>query len=77
MPLTGTESGLSALIKSKRLAANPAAKVADNAALQADCDAIAEAVIEHFLSNGMAAVLAGLLVAPPGGGPVTGTGNLT
>jgi hypothetical protein len=49
--------------------------ITDNAATTALCDAIAEAVVAHITAN--AVVLPVLLVAPPGGGPVTGTGVVT
>ena len=56
---------LSALIKSKRLAALGAA-VVNNAALTADCTAIAEAVIEHITALGVVTVPAGVTVATTG-----------
>jgi len=57
------------------LLANTATKAQDNAALTAMCDEIAGAVVAHITSA--AVVLPALLVAPPGGGPVTGTGVVT
>lgn len=39
------------------------------------CNAIAEAVVEHLQAN--AVVTPTALVAPSGGGPVTGTGKVT
>jgi hypothetical protein len=65
---------LSALIRAKRLAANPALEAIDGAALTADCDAIAQAVVEHVVAAASVAVPALGLIAPPGagGGPVTG-----
>jgi len=57
------------------LLANPATGAQNNAALDATCTAIATAVVSHITSS--AVVLPALLVAPPGGGPVTGTGVVT
>jgi hypothetical protein len=51
-------AALSALIKSKRLAALGEAAV-DNEAMAADCDAIAQAVIEHITA-------AAVVTTPPG-----------
>jgi hypothetical protein len=75
MPLNPTT--LSAEIRAARLAGNPSAEVVDNAALTADCDAIAQAVISHITAN--AVVLPTLLIAPGGmtPAPVTGTGTIT
>jgi len=56
---------LSALIKSKRLAALGDAAV-DNAAMAADCNAIAEAVIEHFIAAAIVTTPPGVLVATAG-----------
>lgn len=67
-------SVLSAAMRAALLA-NVASKAQDNAALTAMCDSIAQTVIAHFTTN--AIVLPLLLVAPPGGGPVTGTGVVT
>lgn len=47
----------------------------NNPALDKTCLAIATAVVAHITSA--AVVLPLLLVAPPGGGPVTGTGTVT
>ena len=63
-------AALSASIKSKRLAALGAAGV-NNAAMTADCDAIAQAVIEHIQANalippGIAVVTAGTASAQTG-----------
>jgi hypothetical protein len=69
-----SESTLSAAIKANLLAA-PAAGAVDNAALTALCDAVAAAVVDHITAA--AVVLPTLLVAPSGGGPVTGTGEVT
>jgi hypothetical protein len=69
-----SSSALSALIRSKLLA-DPATGIVDNAALAPFCDAIAQAVIEHVTAA--AVVMPTLLVAPSGGGPVTGTGVVT
>lgn len=48
---------------------------ADNAATTALANAIATAVVDHIKNN--AVVVPTLLVAPGGGGPVTGTGTIT
>lgn len=66
-------SRLAASIKAKLLAA-PAGAV-DNAALQAMVTAFAEAIVEEVTAN--ASVVPTALVAPNGGGPVTGTGSVT
>lgn len=47
----------------------------DNATFQKLCDGIASAVIAHFKANGV--ILPTALVAPAGGGAVTGTGTIT
>lgn len=70
---------LSALIKTKRLAALGAAGV-NNAAMTADCDAIAQAVVEHVLA--FAVVAPGIVVATTGtaaaqAGTTTGPGVIT
>lgn len=65
---------LSAAIKAALLA-DPGTGALNNAALTKTCDAIASAVVTHITAN--AVVLPLLLVAPPGGGPVTGTGTVT
>jgi hypothetical protein len=49
--------------------------VVDNADLTAFCDAIASAVVSEITTNALVMPVA--LVAPPGGGPVTGTGTVT
>jgi len=64
---------LSLAIKTGMLA-NPNSYAVDNPALTAMCDEIAQAVIAEIVSFGV--VLPLLLVAPPGGGPVTGTGTI-
>ncbi len=46
----------------------------DGVALADMCSAIAEAVVQHITTH--ASVVPTLLVAPPGGGPVTGTGTV-
>ena len=63
MPLNPT--ALSALIKSKRLAALGAAAV-DNAAMVADCNAIAEAVVEHVTAAAVVTTPPGVTVATTG-----------
>jgi hypothetical protein len=67
MPLTGSASVLSAALRAARLAANPTAQVVNNAALTADCDAIATTVIAHITANAL------VVGACPGGagGPLT------
>lgn len=72
MPLDATR--LSAAIRSGLLGNADAAAV-DNAGLTALCNEIAAAVVAEITTN--AVVLPVLLVAPPGGGPVTGTGGVT
>jgi cation transporter-like permease len=57
------------------LLADATSKAVDNAALTALCQAIAGAVIAEITAN--ATIVPALLVAPPGGGPVTGTGGIT
>jgi len=69
MPLNPTR--LATAIKAALLA-DPDTQAQNNDALQAMCTAIAAAVITEITGN--ATVLPALLVAPPGGGPVTGTG---
>jgi N-acetylglucosamine kinase-like BadF-type ATPase len=80
MPLTGTDSALAALIKSKRLAKLDPAQVASNSAgldaMNDDCAAIAEAVIAHLLANVTLIVAAGIPVATAGG-PAAQTGATT
>jgi hypothetical protein len=67
-------SVLSAAIRAGILA-EPSIGGIDGTALTKLCDAIASAVVTHI--TGAAVVLPALLVAPPGGGPVTGTGVIT
>ena len=74
MPLTGSAPVLSAAIRSAVLA-NPDVGGIDGDALTGLCDAIASTVLAHIIAN--AVVLPALLVAPPGGGPVTGTGTVS
>jgi hypothetical protein len=64
MPLAGTTAVLAASIKAKRLAKLDPSQRVDNAAMAADSEAIAEAVIEHFLAN--AAIAAGIPVSTTG-----------
>lgn len=72
MPLSS--SRLSLAIKTGMLA-NPNSYAVDNPALTAMCDEIAAAVVAEIVANAL--VLPTLLVAPPSGGPVTGTGIVT
>lgn len=67
-------SVLSAAMRAAMLA-DPDIGAVDDTGLTAMCDAIANAVVSHVTSA--AVVLPLLLVAPPGGGPVTGTGTVT
>lgn len=57
------------------LLADPKAQAINNDALKAVCDAIASTVVSHITAAAL--VLPVLMVAPPGGGPVTGTGVIT
>lgn len=57
---------LSAAIKAARLAGNPGAQVEDNAALTADCDAIAQAVVAHILAAAVVTIPPGVPVATAG-----------
>lgn len=75
MPLTGSESTLSAALRAAILA-EPDIGANDDVPLTKLCDAIAATVLAHLVAQ-PATVLPTLLVAPPGGGPVTGTGSLT
>ncbi len=50
MPLTGSESVLSAAMRAALLA-NPATGALDNAALTATCNAIASTVLAHIVEN--------------------------
>jgi len=65
---------LSAAIQANLLANGDSNAVAGDA-LTALCDEIAAAVVTHLTSAGV--VLPTALVAPSGGGPVTGTGTIT
>lgn len=72
-----SSSRLAASIRAKLLA-DPNSHALDNEALTALCQAIAEALIEEVTTHGVVSPL-GLptpLTAPPGGGPVTGTGKI-
>jgi hypothetical protein len=73
MSLTGSESALSAAIRSKLLSENCGA--VDDAPLTGMCNAIAEAVIAHITAN--AVVMPTLLISGAPGAPVTGTGTIT
>jgi hypothetical protein len=64
-----SSSRLSAAIRAKLVAR---AFGLDNTAMTQFCDDLASAIITEITAN--ATVLPVLLVAPPGGGPVTGTG---
>ena len=68
---------MGALIRTKRLAANPGAEIVDNAALVADSNAIAAAVVEHLIAAGL--VTCTVIGTSATGGPVTGTatGSIT
>lgn len=61
-----------------KLLARPASQAQDNAALTALCEAFAEAWVEELTTYGVVSPM-GLptpLTAPPGGGPITGTGKI-
>lgn len=80
MPLvagdTDCTTGLSKRIYDARVALASTIGLADDkTALKADCYAIATAVVAEIVAN--AVVNPTLLVAPSGGGPVTGTGTVT
>ena len=75
MPITGTQASLSSALRTAMLA-DPDIGAVDDVGLTAMCDAIANTVIAHLVANGALAVVPTLLVAPPGGGPVTGTADL-
>ena len=80
MPLiagdTGCTTGLAKRIYDARVAASETIGLADDhTALKADCYAIATAVVAEIVAN--ATVIPTLLVAPPPGGPVAGTGTVT
>lgn len=75
MPMSG--SVLSAAIRSA-IIANSAIQAIDGPALTGLCDAIADAVVAHITSSAVVVTNPGApLTAPPGGGPVTGTGLVT
>ena len=71
MPMTG--AGLSAAIKTALSARGWFNK--NDPSAQQFCDDLANSIITYITSN--ATVLPTLLVAPNGGGPVTGTGVVT
>lgn len=73
MPLTGSSDALSTTLRAAILGANCGA--VDGAALTGLCNAISTTVVAHIVANALVMPL--LLVAPPGGGPVTGTGTVT
>ena len=70
MPLSS--SVLSAAMRAAILASE--AKGVDGPELTALCDAISEAVVAHLVANAL--VIPSALVAPTGGGPVTGVGTI-
>ncbi len=70
MALDGTTLGFA--IKTALIATG---SVTPGPPLDAFAAAIATAVVEHIKNNAL--VTPTLLVAPPGGGPVTGTGTVT
>lgn len=73
MPLAGTDAVLAESIKALMLA-DPAIGAVDGAALDGLCSAIATAVVAHIVAN--AQVVPTALIAPTGGGPVTGVGAI-
>lgn len=75
MPLNA--STLSAAIKAARLASNPGGQIANNAALTADCDAIASAVVAHIIASAVVTVPALGLISPGGMSPAPVTGAAT
>jgi len=76
---TACTTGLSKRIFDARWASRSSIGLGETAgaiaAQKADAYAIASAVVAEITTN--AVVLPALLVAPPGGGPVTGTGTVT
>ena len=70
MPTSVNAARLSASIKAKRLAKLADDQRVDNAAMQADCDAIAEAMIEELgflqIAPGIAVATAGTATAQTG-----------
>lgn len=71
MPMTS--AGLSAVIKSNLTSVNGFR--ASSTEGQAFCDQLAAAIVGYIQAN--ATVLPTALVAPGGGGPVTGVGTVT
>lgn len=69
---TNPTTGLAGAIHTAILASG--STPVDSAALQKLCDGIAAGVVDYLVAN--AVVLPTLLVAPSGGGPVTGTGGI-
>lgn len=76
MPTSATR--LAAAIKAKRIA-KLGARIVQNADLDEDCSAIAEAVLEELLAFGVVEVNPLGLTTGPTGGPVIGvcTGSIT
>lgn len=72
MPLD--PSRLAAAFKANLLADGATGADDSTGALTAMCNALAAAIVAEITVN--AVVVATLLVAPPGGGPVTGTGTV-
>ncbi len=77
MPLTGTDSVLSAALR-VALLANPDSKAVDGPALTALCDEIASTVLAHIVANAAVTgtctvATTGTASAQAGGGPITGT----
>ena len=72
MPLNATV--LAAAMRANLLA-DPTIQAIDGAPLTAMCSAIASAVVSHLTTVGV--VVPTALIAPSGGGPVTGVGTLT
>lgn len=72
MPMV--DSGMSTAIKNAIISEQGAAP-ADPAALQKFCDAVAKGVVLYIQANALVPALG--LVAPPGGGPVTGAALVT
>jgi len=79
MPLTGSDSVLSAALRAAMLA-NPDIGAIDDVGLTAMCDAIASTVLAHIVANAL--IPAGILVATTGTaaaqtGATTSTGVIT
>lgn len=72
--MTMNATTLSTTMRAAMLA-TPAIGAVDGPALTALCDAISTTVVAHITT--LAVVAPALMVAPVGGGPVTGTGTVS